>query len=841
MSGLFVFWLTSHLILSQPGGEVVKRIYIACDDHTDYMWSGDAQTYEQAFLRMLDYYLDLADKTENFPSEYQSRFVCDGYYWMVVYEQNRTRAEFDTLISRIRDGHITVPLNPLCCCMGAAPAEAVLRSLYYPGRIERQYRLTFPLVISMENQTLSCGLASLWAGSGAQYGWKGICGCATKLPHAGDRQHDIYYYTGMDGQKILMKWNSMLTDNQGMGGYAEARNPRETIRYVDADPQFQSRYPFPIIGCFGNGWDDLETRTDEFSRIAREMTTPRRQIIVSNILDFFEDFEKHYAGRLPSETCSYGNEWELLLASLARESAQIKRSVEKLRSAEALAAVLSRQDPDFVNSFQAEKEKAHINLGLFFEHDWTGDGPVPRNEREQWQKKITADFVSFVERYHEACERRFAEALSATGTNPRFYVFNPLGWIRTDYADIPWAGSGDFQMIDRENQQPIPFQSIEREGRKMTRVWVENVPAAGYKTVEIRPGKGEPFADPFTVQGATLENEYYRVTLSPGGSITSLVGKKLRNQEFVGEINHRAWNDIGSATGEWRVIDSGPVSVSLEARSPSPVRRVTTVTLYRDKDRLDIENEILRNFTDILTYDFALRMERPEVYHEETGAILRAKKVDHGGNYAARTARTDWLTLNHFVDINGENRTGVTLSNADAYFFRLGHSTVETLDEDTPLISVLIGGQVDGRNLGMWDQGGNEYFQNRFALRAHGPYDPVEAMKFSLEHQNPLIAGKVTGANPQLPDQGSLLRISNPSILLWVLKPAEENGGEMVLRLWNVSSSPQSTTLQTLPAPIQKAWAATHVETNRGEIPVSGNGITVAFEKQQMRTLRLKF
>jgi len=317
MSGLLVFWLTSHLILSQPGGEAAKRIYMACDDHTDYMWSGDAQTYEQAFLRMLDYYLDLADQTENSPSAYQSRFVCDGYYWMVVYEQNRTRAEFETLISRVRDGHITVPLNPLCCCLGAAPAEAVLRSLYYPGRIERRYRLTFPLVISMENQTLSCGLASLWAGSGAKYCWKGICGCATKLPHAGDRQHDIYYYTGMDGQKILMKWNSLLTDNQGMGGYAEARDPRETIRYVDADPQFQSRYPFPIIGCFGKGWDDLETRTDEFPRIAREMTTPRRQIIVSNILDFFEDFEKHCAGRLPSETCTYGNEWELLLASLA--------------------------------------------------------------------------------------------------------------------------------------------------------------------------------------------------------------------------------------------------------------------------------------------------------------------------------------------------------------------------------------------------------------------------------------------------------------------------------------------------------------------------------------------
>ena len=55
--------------------------------------------------------------------------------------------------------------------------------------------------------------------------------------------------------------------------------------------------------------------------------------IVSNEHDFFEDFEAAYGANLPSVACTFGNEWELYVASLAETSAQVKRAVEKLRGA----------------------------------------------------------------------------------------------------------------------------------------------------------------------------------------------------------------------------------------------------------------------------------------------------------------------------------------------------------------------------------------------------------------------------------------------------------------------------------------------------------------------------
>lgn len=34
---------------ARPNLQPVKRIYLANDDHTDYMWSGDEETYKKAF------------------------------------------------------------------------------------------------------------------------------------------------------------------------------------------------------------------------------------------------------------------------------------------------------------------------------------------------------------------------------------------------------------------------------------------------------------------------------------------------------------------------------------------------------------------------------------------------------------------------------------------------------------------------------------------------------------------------------------------------------------------------------------------------------------------------
>ena len=189
------------------------------------MWTADESTYQQAWLDMLDYYLNQAERHGLANSSRLSKpLECRWQHLAADLQTQKSAADFGigSISRHQRDGHITIRgiFNELT--YGGMPTEAILRSMYYTGKIERQYGLSFPLVMANENQTQPYGLGMLWAGSGARYSWKGVCNYNTRIIEAVRRDacYEIYWWTGLDGSKILLKWNS-LDGYYSIGGYAE--------------------------------------------------------------------------------------------------------------------------------------------------------------------------------------------------------------------------------------------------------------------------------------------------------------------------------------------------------------------------------------------------------------------------------------------------------------------------------------------------------------------------------------------------------------------------------------------------------------------------------------------
>ncbi len=824
-----------------------KRFYIAPDDHTDYYWTADEATYRQAFLTMIDYYLNKMDATQANPSDQQMRWECDGSLWMREFERNRSSAQFDRFISRLRDGHLSVPLNALVLVNGGAPAEAVLRGMYYPGLIERRYNVRFPMAIAMENQTLPYGLPSLWAGAGAKYSWKGVCDCATMVPSLTNRDREIYYCGGRDGSRVLMKWNSIFQGNENFGGYAEAFNPLGAINFAENNALFQSRYPYPVIGAFGRGHDGLQYTSDEFVTVAQQNTTANRRIIVSNEEDFFRDFESNYGGNLETYSAAYGNEWDALIASLAEVSSKIKRSTEKLRGAEALATLVAVNNSSFMDSRVAERDQAMIDLGLYFEHDWTANGSVGRTARANWSRKLEGEISTYVDKLNADAVAELGKQISNDGSEPRFFVFNPLGWTRSDYADFPFKQNRKVKVLDTASGAEVPSQIMRFGNHKVLRVFAENIPSVGYKTFEIRSGKGADFSNAATAGGNVIENDFYRLTLAGDGAITSLIDKTRSNRELVRTINGRVLNDLGgNRSGTVTVENAGAASVTLRAVSGSPLNHTTRITMFRNSNRVEIENQITQNFSDVKTWSFSFDISAPDVWHEEVGAVIRGKLLANGGHYAPKNARYDWLTMNHFADMSdgAANNFGITVSNADDSFMKLGASSSENFDTTTPQINVLAGGQIDGAEYGIQNQGGDDFFRQRFALQTHSAFNQTDAMKFSLEHQNPLLTGTIqasSGASRPYPATNfSFLQISNPNVLLWALKPAEDGIARgIVARVWNQSNSPVNYNL-ALSRTINGADKLTSIETFIENANVSGGQLNADINQQQIQTHLLK-
>ena len=875
---LFSIAALATIIPFLPAAEPV-RIYLANDDHTDFVWTADADTYRRTFVEMLDFHLALADETASNPAPYRHRFNADGSLWLAAYEQQKTPAEFARLIAHLKDGTISAPLNTLVSCYGGQPVEAVLRGLYYAGRLERRFDLRFPLATAMEDQTLPLGLASLFAGSGARYSWRGVCGCASKLPKEalGERAREVYWYAGPDGQRLLMKWYSLGA--HGVGGYWEAGDPVAAINYLATDAGVRRRHvdpvsgePYRVFGLFGFGGDDLARKTgvtppptipgvpglhkivsspycDHFHLIAQQQSNAQRQIIVSNELDYFEDFERTHGATLATRRVTHGNEWDLYSASMAETSARVKRAVEKLRAAELLATLVSLKFPDFMRRHAPARDRAFTDLGLFWEHNWTADGPVSRAQRAAWQEQLAANIDYYVNSIHGEALIRLGGMIPQPEKARRFFVLNPLGWARTDAADFSYRGSADIHVRDLTTGQDVSHQLIRLSGAPFLRILARDVPSAGYKVYEILPGPGTAARDDAaTVAGAdsdTIENSAVKLTVARDGAIRSFIDKHRGATELAATIDGLALNDLApnSADGDALVIENrGPVSVTLRARSAAGLDHTTAITLYRDSDRVDIRNEITANFADVRHWAFSFNLAAPAVRTEEVGAINLNKLAADGGAYADTHARYDYLTLNHFADFtDGSGRRGITLSNADLAFAKLGHSTVAALDTSTPQLNVLAGGQIDGRYLGIQDQNGSTYFLQRFALRPHGGYDQPAAMRFALEHQNPLVAapliGKDTGPFPAT--TYALLTVSDPAVLLWSVKPAEEGIDRGVIaRLWNLADTPADATLSFAPG-FASAQRTTHIETNLESISLRDGALPAHFARQQIQTFRL--
>jgi alpha-mannosidase len=369
-----------------------------------------------------------------------------------------------------------------------------------------------------------------------------------------------------------------------------------------------------------------------------------------------------------------------------------------------------------------------------------------------------------------------------------------------------------------------------------------DIPSLGYKVYEVKNGKAKAMPDAALFTGHVFENDFYKLTLTNQGVITSLNDKRNGSRECVKAVNGRFMNDLGSGasnTGTIKVTNAGPVSVTVVCSGKEPLSHSSSITLFRDIPRIDIQNMITQNFADVQHWAFSYNVQDAEVWHEEIGAVLKAKPVTEGGHYATRNARFDWLTLNHFADITN-GKYGITLSNADCAFMKPGNSALTNLDTQTSQLSVLAGGQVDGENLGILKQGGDSLFIQRFAIGTHKEFDAASSMRFSLEHQNSLVGGLITGMQKVYPEKEySFLTISDPNVLLWSLKPADDGVEKgLIARVWNFSNKDTEVKI-SFETDITSAHQATHVETDIREARVVSGDLHESIGHHQLKTFRI--
>lgn len=822
----------------------LKRLYLGNDTHVDLMYNGTEEKWSQLILEMSDFYLKLGESTVKEEPAKQSKWNYDCAYNLWVLENKTSPAYFQRIIAQIKNQQASVPYNFTLPLYGASTAESVLRSFYYGGHLERKYGIDVDIAVCQENATIPLGLTSLWAGSGAKYSWKGVCNCASKSPTIGTRKNEIYWNTGLDGQRTLMKWYSNYGWNAELGGYAENLEP--TMAVIKMDTMCGTkRYPYRIAAAFGKGWDNMINLSYDMQWGVSHRTRPGTKVFVSNELDFFKDFETTYGDKLPAETLSYGNEWDLLPASLMTVTGGIRRSMEKLRNAEAMASIIVVDNPDAFINLENAKKDAFYAISVISAHGWTIDHSVTKKQFADWARIQEYRIRNYSDSLLAQSAKLLSEKIITKGINKRFYAFNALNWVRTDVNDLKYNGSKNIIVSEVDGKKQIPFQFIEKNGSAYLRIMAENIPSVGYKVFEILENKVTNNQQSFFKRkGNNFETNFYRITLTNEGAISSLIDKKS-GKDFAKQTNGKYLNDLDITTNPIKkgksvltIENSGAISFTIKSTSAAPMKHISKITLYKNSPRIDIENEINQNFTKPVYHAYSFNIDNPTIWHEEVGAVVKAKYESEGGHYSNHMSRVDHLSLNHFADVSNE-KEGITLSDLDCLFMKVGNSETQKLDSKSAQINILAGGQIDENfNLGIPKQDGDSLFFQNYALLPHiSAFNQTNAMKFALEHQNPLVSEMIKGGNDLDEKQYSFLKTDNKDLLLWALKPAEDGG--VAARFWNMGMANETKIDLTKKPKIVNF--ATHVETVINEIPVVDNGINLKTNQQQMKTVLIGY
>jgi alpha-mannosidase len=831
--------LLTALLAALPRASPAHAVYLMNNNHTDYNWNATAAEYDAAMLAEMDFYLDQIDATGGAPPEEQARYAADNWWWLWLYEKNRTPEQFDRLLDAIRSGHITVPLNPFVTLYGALPTEAAIRAGYYPGRMMRRHGLQFLTAENIENHTSPWGLASLWAGSGARYTWKGVCGCAQSAPA---RQGDeLFFWEGPDGKTLLFKWYELLGSNQDWGGYAEARENLGSSAALDGAIQMTTaRMPgLQATGLFGAGWDDVSwrNRTVLDTVIAYNAAGGPDRAIVSNGIDFFQGLEaRGETALLATLRGGWGNDWDAWPASLAERTARQRRALERLRLAEMLSAVAQLHDKTFWAPVRDALEAGLVSTWKYFEHGWSvaPGGPTVAQmaaDKGAWTQDVEAAVAQAVAAAGAAVAAQFS-----TPDEDRVAVVNPLGFPRTDVVDLPLPPGGPFVVTDVATGLEARSQVIQRDGQAFLRFLAAGVPPLGYRLYRYAPGTPAPAppAAVVDVGAGTIENTRYRMTIGSGARITSLVDLAA-GRELAGAAGLNAFA-FGTETGR-AAENVGPVSVTFRFDLAMPARTVL-VTLYDAIDRIDVENVITQSLSTTAAYTFHANLPGAQIRFEEVGAVARPGLVSEGGDFLPGT-RASRMTLNHFVDF-ALPEYHLIVSNQDAYLMQVNDSTNASFDLVGDAVHILA--METALGAAIFDQGGDSLFRDRFALRGvAGGWDGAEAMRTALAHQNPLhpIPLPRNQAGPLTTPAAGFLAVSDENVVVTAFKPAEDPLSGFVVRAWELGG--QDTDFQIFLALLgaTEAWETSLVETDQAPAALAGGALSASIGAGEIQTWRI--
>lgn len=838
------------------------HIFVAPSTHTDIGYTDVQDRVIELHNRNTDLAIELAREFPLYHWNLESSWAAQ----MWLRDNPYTRKK---LLDASRSRRIGIEAGYLNMLTGLCSHEELIRNMYYTARLARLHGVPFESLTLTDAPSHVWTVPSVLAGAGIKYLSCGVNQTRAPLFKKGINQKAPFWWEGPDGGRVLTWLSDGYSQAELIGLKWGVNHMREVVERYMIGWNKRSEYPYDAIllhGAYSDnvaiGRDIAETITDYAKRYAYP------KVMLAGNKDFFEHIEKNFADRIPTVRGCGGSWWEDGAASSALETAVNRRNHKRIATAEAAWAVLAAID----RKTEVPRERINRvwdNILLYDEHTWGAWNSItaPASDFVSRQWAIKADYARMAEIGSRNLLRDALHALAGRVGVPggSVLVFNPSGQARSGAAEVSLPKGS--MIVDGD--KPVPQQVVREEALSHVTVAFQaaDVPALGYRTYTVRAGAaGLPRAQA-RIEGATIENDYYRVTLDEKtGGVRSIIDKRRAGRELVdasspyklGQLVYAAGGDEKGAT---QVMCPNPAGVKFHLSGDARIERgragesdgvfssirsiakaamfpqiVTEVILFDADPRIDLSITLQKDMTlakEAVYIAFPVAGANPKFRYEIGGGTVRPNEDHWPGGCR------DWLSIQRWLTVQTDAGT-VVWSSPDTPLVQLcAPQSGKWLDELPITNGTILAYAMNNYWFTNYKAGQDGRFTFRYSLTSGDSIDAAAATQFGLSVQHPLVATVVAaGKDTPLPAVNSYCSVAPPNVELSCVKPAEDGKG-IIIRVHETGGQACDARISVKLPEVSSALLCDLVERNHGPAVLAAGELVVPLKAYGTQTIRL--
>lgn len=856
-------------------------IYLVQHSHTDIGYTRPQQEILPEHLRYIDMALDFCDQTDDYPDASQFRWTCETAWSVREYLESRPQEQVDRLVDRIKEGRIEAT-GMFLNFSEIADEAALAEQTRYLSMLKNR---GIDVKTAMQNDVngIAWCMVDYFHNTDVDYVNMGIHAHRARKPFD---KPTSFWWESPAGNRLL----AYRSEHYQHGNALSLTTGQQDVfrnnlsRYLSSLEE--KNYPYDRIALQFSGYitDNSPPATEVCDIIKlwnEKYEWPKLRSALAK--DFLIWLDEKHEDDLPVKQVAWPDWWTDGVASAANETKMVRLTQAKMTAITTLLSMGPVLGISVSEQIRAEISAVYDNLLFYDEHTHGAaesvSDPLAQNTINQWGMKSAYAWEA-VKKANLLEEKAMAliEPMFGKNDKARIVVFNSLNQTRSglvelfiQHAVIP---EGAEFFITDESQNTIPFLKLEeRMEGAYYRLWVEDVPAIGFKELLVNIGTNPKAVSSASENKLPLENDFYQITIDTSkGIITSIYDKTLQLELIdpkdtltLGQVIYERLanrHDLERLTNNNRDTIYKPLNLKRVLLQNLTIEKTQNNAIYKsirihgelpvcaDERGVDIEIRLFHAAKKISMHYrmFKLPVEEPEAVYvafpfklesgqfafDVPGAVVNPGINQLGGSSA------DWNTIQRFVAIQNQQAQILFSSpeiplvqfsdiNTGRYYYRLQPKT-------NHLFSWVL------NNYWVTNFKASQQGELRWSYTISSSDDPrnKKAIKFGNNEMTPFLCRVILPGNYQ-PEKGflnqKLLSLPEQNIALVSATPALQ-GNAIILQLRELSGGHNHLDIDKM---IREAGAKSASEVNVLEEKLRELSGEIHLEHYETRIIRLEF